>query len=248
MSQVSLVLINLPIKAPSKNNQDIVDAGKEHNVFIESSTYNQQQINLNIPRDTKVAINTLVAKAQNHIEQVSQEFDALYTSHGKFMGIVQRFINDEVKKADRNVRNVYSAAFAGDEFNEKIFTTRFGKFLSNNYDKEIQGKGERGIQNAQERLDNYKRIFEDINFQHFISATHYMIDIKKYVLDLFSQVEDTIQKTGGKIGKSFIPQADGTFTLSRGEGFVLFVGDNQVKIVDRLDFSAKNLTTGRFQK
>tara|TARA_R110000851_G_scaffold130398_1_gene264007 strand:- start:269 stop:1609 length:1341 start_codon:yes stop_codon:yes gene_type:complete len=240
--------VNVRFKAPSKNNQDIVDAGKEHNVFIESSTYNQQQINLNIPRDTKVAINTLVAKAQNHIEQVSQEFDALYTSHGKFMGIVQRFINDEVKKADRNVRNVYSAAFAGDEFNEKIFTTRFGKFLSNNYDKEIQGKGERGIQNAQERLDNYKRIFEDINFQHFISATHYMIDIKKYVLDLFSQVEDTIQKTGGKIGKSFIPQADGTFTLSRGEGFVLFVGDNQVKIVDRLDFSAKNLTTGRFQK
>jgi hypothetical protein len=29
---------------------------------------------------------------------------------------------------------------------------------------------------------------------------------------------------------------------------VLFVGDNQVKIVDRLDFSAKNLQHGRFQK
>jgi hypothetical protein len=75
-----------------------------------------------------------------------------------------------------------------------------------------------------------------------------MIRIKNIILNLFNQIEQQIAKTGGKIGKAFIPQADGSFALSRGEGFVLFVGDNQVKIVDRLDFSAKNLTTGRFQK
>jgi hypothetical protein len=91
-------------------------------------------------------------------------------------------------------------------------------------------------------------MFENDNFQHFVTATHYMISVKNLLLGLFGQIEDQIQKTGGKIGKSFIPQADGSFALSRGEGFVLFVGDNQVKIVDRLDFSAKNLQHGQFQK
>ena len=75
-----------------------------------------------------------------------------------------------------------------------------------------------------------------------------MINVKNILINLFTQVENQIQKTGGKIGKSFIPQPDGSFALSRGEGFVLFVGDNQVKIVDRLDFSAKNLQHGQFQK
>ena len=97
-------------------------------------------------------------------------------------------------------------------------------------------------------MKDYKAVFEDDNFQHFVTTTHYMINIKNILITLFGQVEDQIQKTGGKIGKSFIPQADGSFALSRGEGFVLFVGDNQVKIVDRLDFSAKNLQHGQFQK
>lgn len=240
--------VNMRFTQPSKNNQDIVEAGKTSNVFIETSTYNKEQIDLDIPRNTKVILNSLLARAQNHIDSVSEEFDNLYTSHGKFMSIVQRFINDEVKKAARNVRNIYTQAFDGEDFNEKIFTKRFGKFLDKNYETESKGKGDRGVQNAKDRLENYRRIFEDINFQHFISATHYMIEIKKHILELFTQVEMSIQQTGGKIGKSFIPQADGSFQLSRGEGFVLFVGDNQVKIVDRLDFSAKNLTMGKFQK
>jgi hypothetical protein len=239
--------VNMRFTKPNKNNQDLVAAGIQHNVFIETSTYNQDQINLDIPRNTKVTLNTLIAKADNHIQQVSDEFDTLYVAHGKFMSIVQRFINDEVKKAARNVRNVYTQAFDGEDFNEKIFTKRFSKFLDSNYEIESRGKGDRGIQNAKDRLENYRKIFLDANFQHFISATHYMIDIKRHILALFTQVEETIQKTGGKIGKAFIPQADGSFVLSRGEGFVLFVGDNQVKIVDRLDFSAKNLTMGKFQ-
>ena len=102
--------------------------------------------------------------------------------------------------------------------------------------------------NAKERMNSYKSMFEDDNFQHFVTATHYMINIKNTVLGLFNQIEQQIAKTGGKIGKALLPQGDGTFALSKGEGFVLFVGDNQVKIVDRLDFSAKNLQHGQFQK
>lgn len=239
---------NIRFTAPNKNVLDLVEASKRHKVFIETSTYNQKQINLNLPRQTKVELDTLLARAKGHIEQVSDTFNTAYVSDNKFMSIVQRFLNDEVKKAERTKNNIYSLAFNGNDFNEEIFSKRFYSFLKKNYDKEIQGKGDRGVMNAKERMKDYKAMFEDDNFQHFVTTTHYMISIKNILIKLFGQVEDQIRKTGGKIGKSFIPQADGSFALSRGEGFVLFVGDNQVKIVDRLDFSAKNLQHGQFQK
>lgn len=240
--------INIRFTTPNKNIGDLVEAGKNANVFIESSTYNQKQINLNLPRQVKVELDNLLSQAQQHIEQVSETFDTAYTSNNKFMGIVQRFLNDEVKRAERTKNNVYSLAFDGNTFKEDVFSKRFYTFLKKNYAKETVGKGDRGVMNAKERMTGYKDMFENDNFQHFVIATHYMINMKRIMVNLFTQVENQIQKTGGKIGKSFIPQSDGSFALSRGEGFVLFVGDNQVKIVDRLDFSAKNLTTGKFQK
>ena len=239
---------NIRFTAPNKNVLDLVEASKQHKVFIESSTYNQKQINLDLPRQTKVELDTLLSKAQGHMNEVSETFNSAYVGNNKFMGLVQRFLNDEVKKAERTKNNIYSLAFNGNDFNEEVFSKRFYSFLKKNYDKEIAGKGERGILNAKERMKDYKSMFENDNFQHFVTATHYMINVKNLLLALFGQIEDQIQKTGGKIGKSFIPQADGSFALSRGEGFVLFVGDNQVKIVDRLDFSAKNLQHGQFQK
>lgn len=240
--------VNIRFTAPNKNIDNLVQAGKSNNVFIESSTYNQKQINLNLPRQIKVELDSLLAQAQQHIEHVSDTFDTAYVSNKKFMGIVQRFLNDEVKKAERTKNNVYSRAFDGNDFKEEVFSKRFYTFLKKNFQAETTGKGERGVMNAKQRMAGYKNMFENESFQHFVVATHYMIAMKRVIVDLFTQVETQIQKTGGKIGKSFIPQTDGSFALSRGEGFVLFVGDNQVKIVDRLDFSAKNLTAGRFQK
>jgi len=240
--------IGVRFTSSNKNVQPLVDAGKQHNVFIESSTYNQKQIDLNLPRQVKVELDNLLSKAQGHMSEVSETFNTAYVSNNKFMGLVQRFLNDEVKKSDRTKNNIYTLAFNGDSFDEVVFSDRFKSFLGKNYDKEIEGKGDRGVLNAKERMESYKSMFADDNFQHFIISTHYMIRIKNLILGLFNQIEEQIKKTGGKIGKSFIPQSDGSFQLSRGEGFVLFVGDNQVKIVDRLDFSAKNLTHGQFQK
>ena len=239
---------NIRFTSSNKNVLDLVEASKQHGVFIESSTYNQKQINLDLPRQTKVELDTLMSKAQGHMNEVSETFNTAYTSNNKFMGLIQRFLNDEVKKAERTKNNIYSLAFNGNDFNEQVFGKRFQKFLKGNYDKEITGKGDRGILNAKERMKDYQAMFDNDNFQHFITSTHYMIRIKNLILNLFNQIEAQIAKTGGKIGKAFIPQPDGSFALSRGEGFVLFVGDNQVKIVDRLDFSAKNLQHGQFQK
>lgn len=239
---------NIRFTASNKNVQNLVEASKQRGVFIESSTYNQKQINLDLPRQTKVELDSLLSRAQGHMDQVSETFNTAYVGNNKFMGLVQRFLNDEVKKAERTKNNIYSLAFRGNDFNEDVFSNRFKSFLKKNYSKEIEGKGERGVLNAKERMNSYKSMFEDDNFQHFVTATHYMISIKNTILNLFNQIEKQIAKTGGKIGKALLPQGDGSFALSKGEGFVLFVGDNQVKIVDRLDFSAKNLQHGQFQK
>ena len=68
-----------------------------------------------------------------------------------------------------------------------------------------------------------------------------MIKIKGVFVNIFNKVES-------KLGKSFLQQPDGSWEITPGEGFVLFIGDNQVKLVDRLDFSKANLMYGKFQK
>jgi hypothetical protein len=47
-----------------------------------------------------------------------------------------------------------------------------------------------------------------------------------------------------KVGKTFIQNADGSFTSTKDEGIVLFVGTNHVKLVDRLEFTKINRQFG----
>ena len=83
-----------------------------------------------------------------------------------------------------------------------------------------------------------------------------MIQIKRLLTDVFDEVEKQISKKGGKIGKAFMPDPSGDgYIATSGEGFVLFVGDNHVKMVERikvnpmeLGFSQQNLSgAGQFQ-
>jgi hypothetical protein len=62
--------------------------------------------------------------------------------------------------------------------------------------------------------------------------------VAKYtLLNMLSALES-------KVGKTFIQNADGSFTPTKDEGFVLFVGTNHVKIVDRLEFTKINRAAG----
>ena len=47
-----------------------------------------------------------------------------------------------------------------------------------------------------------------------------------------------------KVGKTFIENPDGSYTPTKDEGFVLFVGTNHVKLVDRLEFTKINRQFG----
>jgi len=67
-----------------------------------------------------------------------------------------------------------------------------------------------------------------------------MLKIKQKFLKIFDNID-------GKVGKTFMKNPDGTYNASKGEGFVLSIGTNQVKLVDRLDFSRQNMLQGAFR-
>jgi hypothetical protein len=226
----------IQVTPAGKKISHLVEAGKQTNVFIGSSTYDKVDINLS--NKDKLQINHWISEAANHMNQVSNQFDDYYLN-SKFMPLVKMFLNDEVKK---DPPNIYTRAISENlEFDEEMFTSAFKKFLKSRYDKEIIGKGDKGIINAKQRFEEFEDLVTNLDFQNLIICTFFMIKIKGIFIKLFNQVES-------KLGKSFIEQPDGTWRSSPGEGFVLFIGDNQVKLVDRMDFSKANLTTGKFQK
>lgn len=219
-----------------KDIDNLITAAEQTGVYIGSSTYDKVDIDLNTK--DKLQIDHWLDLAKQYMAQVSDEFDDFYTS-SKFMALFKMFLNNEVKKDPPNVYT--KAVSANGEFDEDVFKRSFKEFLKQRYEKDIIGKKEKGIINAKKRLEEYEDILESDSLQNLAIATFYMIKIKGVFVKLFNKVES-------KIGKSFIQNPDGSWYSSPGEGFVLFIGDNQVKIVDRLDFSRANLTLGKFQK
>ena len=78
------------------------------------------------------------------------------------------------------------------------------------------------------------------SFEYLINATYLMLIIKKKFLKIFDQID-------GKVGRTFVRNLDGTYDISKDEGFVSSIDNNQVKLVDRLDFSKKNMLQGAFR-
>ena len=64
-----------------------------------------------------------------------------------------------------------------------------------------------------------------------------MAVIKYIILNVLSSLDS-------KIGRTFVQLPDGTLVKTKDEGYVLFVGTNHVKIVDRLDFTKMNRQVG----
>ena len=91
-------------------------------------------------------------------------------------------------------------------------------------------------------------MFYDSDFVQLMKCTHIMIHMKKLLLSMFKDVDSNI-------GIPYIPDSDNIFIVSgdddqgvkNGEGFAIFVGNAHVKLVDRLEFSARNLSYGKFQ-
>ena len=205
---------------------------KKAGVFAEGSNYTT--LNLTIDENTRVAINTLLTSVINKANNITPEFNDAYLSNAKLTGYLKQYLNSMVREGG----GMFKAARAREQFDLNKFYAGLNTFLTKKISKESEKLGTRGKANAEkkkEELINFLNTNQQ-SFNYLLSATYDMALTKEYFLKMLSTVKGKLDNM-----KSFIPVGD-KYVTSPGEGHVLYIGDspNQVKIVDRLDFSANN--------
>lgn len=225
----------------------IVKAASKYRVFAINGTFDPDnvrseggsRVSMSINDQDIIDINTLLKTAEQELSETQESTHQLLYTNGRheFVSKVMVFINGEVKKhAYNNVNNFYTQAYRGGEFNSKYLQQSFMDFLHSQLEREMKGKGERGIANAQEKFNLRQELFS--LYQPYFKCMYHLIQMKRKLEDLFNQIDSAL-----KIGKSFYVQDDGSYEYDpQGEGFAVFQGDNHVKVLKRLDFSARNLT------
>lgn len=235
--------VGITLTSAGRNVASLVEKSKSTKVFIESSNYND--LSVNIPDQEIKKIQSEIAKAKLAIEQISAEFDKSYTS-SPVLGLLKIFLNKQVDVAPKGFFGIAKQNIeAGEkEFFVKKFIDDFKIFITSRYTKEKEGKKtSQGKLNVETRLNQILSFVElgknDLSL--LLTATLHMVAAKYYLLDIFSKFQS-------KIGREFYQNPDGSFSPAKGEGFVLFVGTNHVKLVDRLDFTKINRAQGGQQR
>ena len=236
-----------------------VEEGKKHSVFVVNSMYTPDTIKLNVGDDLIQKIEDLLNRAHMEIEAIPEDHDSRFfpempedeqekkeakaeLKHElNLVSLFRIFINNEVRHAAQGEKNIYEHALRGGAFNDSYFNVTIRKFLS---DRRIREVAKRKSSKGQAGVEEMFSVLEDLKteFKLYVKATYHLIEIKHYLVEIFDKVDTSL-----KIGKSFYPEGDG-YKLDKGEGFVLFVDDNHVKVVDRIAFSGRNLLSGKFQR
>jgi len=210
----------------------IVLSLKKAGVFAEGSNYST--LNLTIDEGARRSINALLTTATSKINNITPEFNEEYLSNTTLTAYLKQYLNYMVREGG----GMFKAARDGRPFDKVKFFNGFLKFVYSKIDKASEKLGAKGKANAEKKKESVKNfINKNINsFYSLLEATYNMAQIKEYFLKLLSNVKGKLDSM-----KSFIPVGDDYITVP-GEGHVLYIGDtpNQVKIVDRLNFSANN--------
>ena len=212
----------------------IVESGKKANVFIESSNYGA--VSYNVPDVTfeKIASNLLQAKSR--IDLINSAFDKEY-KNSPALALLKIYLN---KQVDNPQSSIFTSAMEGGDLKLEQFINGFIEFLKQRFEKEkVTKKTEAGKKNVQSKLNLILKFIKDNkeSFKNLIEATFFMAIIKYIILSILSNLDS-------KIGRTFMQMPDGTLVKTKDEGYVLFVGTNHVKIVDRLDFTKMNRQVG----
>lgn len=228
----------IKLTSAGRNVESIVESGKKNNVFIESSNYGA--VSYNIPEITfeKIASNLLQAKSR--IDLIDSTFNKEYVT-SPTLSLLKIYLN---KQVDNPQSSIFTSAMEGGDLNLNQFLNGFIEFLKQRFEKEkITKKTESGKRNVQSKLSLILKFIKDNkeDFKNLIEATFFMAIIKYIILSILSNLDS-------KIGKTFMQMPDGTLVKTKDEGYVLFVGTNHVKIVDRLDFTKMNRQTGGKRK
>ena len=216
-------------------------------VFAEGSNYST--ISLKLDPTVKSALHNLLNDAKNKVARIDNEFNNAYLHQPVVVNkagkketranvlsqtyYLQQYLNYMVRQGG----GMFKAAAGNKDFNAEKFKAGFLEFFDSKINKAAEGKGPRAQSNAATKKQEIRTFLEAHveSFNNLIDATYDMYQIKNVFLKLLTQA--THQLDGMK---GFIPVGDSY--ISQGEGHVLYIGNtgNQVKIVDRLNFSANN--------
>lgn len=229
---------SITLQSTGRNVQDLVEQSKGSNVFIESSNYTSLKADISDQQLKKVHSDT--AKAKLVITEIDDDFNNAYIS-SPLLSLLKIFLN---KQVDIAPAGIFGAASRGEEVLYVDFLRKFREFISDRYNKELEQKktprGKAIVENRLKEILNFLEKHKD-SLTKLLMATYYMTAAKYHVLRSLAAMES-------KVGKTFMQNPDGSFTPTKDEGFVLFMGTNHVKLVDRLEFTKINRLRGGKQK
>lgn len=224
----------IQLQSMGRNVQEQVEKSKNTDVFIESSNY--RHLSVNLPDQALKKIHSDIAKASLVISEISDEFNQQYLSN-PLVGLLKIYLN---KQVDLAPGGIFGAAARGEEFLYDRFIAGLKEFIAERYFKEKEDKKTpKGKAMIESRLNSILTFVEQYkeDLKNLLMGTYYMTAAKYHLLRALSTMES-------KIGRTFIQNPDGSFTPTKDEGFVLFLGTNHAKLVDRLEFTKINRATG----
>ena len=197
-------------------------------------------------------------KDYSEIIQKSKQTGTVFLESSRYDDIIFDVNDEDFSFIERQVQKVIRlASQIPDNFNQDWISNplikKFHVYVAHQVKREDGGIFE---MSKQKTLPDFNQFIEDFKtnvVQEYKSASKqesvsiWLSDNKKNVSNLLEMfycvrqvsdiVLDILYKLDSKVGKSFVKLPDGSYQISRGEGFVLFHGDNHAKLVDRLDFT-----------
>jgi len=229
---------SISLQSTGRNVQDLIERSKRYNVFIEGSNYTS--VKADIPDQQLKKIQSDTAKAKLVISEIEDDFNNAYIN-SPVLSLLKIFLNRQVDIAPAGI---FGAASRGEEFLYEDFIRKFREFISDRYNKEIELKktprGKALVDNRLKEILNFLEAHKE-SLTKLLMATYYMTAAKYHLLRSLTTMES-------KVGRTFMQNSDGSFVPTKDEGFVLFMGTNHVKLVDRLEFTKINRLRGGKQK
>jgi len=225
----------------SKNIDSLIASSTNSKAFIKGSNY--RTFAFDIPDKFFDNLNTLIVDASKHINSISDEFNNEYVSPGRgapssqILDMLKRYLN---KQLDLEDSGLFGAAKTSGRLNFNAFYKGFQQYVESQITKGIEGLGPKGQAQRQQRLSIVQSFLQNnaANFEHLLTATFEMVKIKYLIFNILSQLDTKLTQ------HAFYRLPDGSYVKTKDEGYVLFAGNNQVKIVDRVDFSKMNRLVG----
>lgn len=209
------------------------------------------------PTNQQIILQT-VGKDYSEIIQNSKQTGNVFLEGSRYDDIIFDVKNKDFKFIENSVQQITSlASKISDNFNQEWISSpllkKFHVFIAHQVKREDGGIFEMSKQKASPNFQQIIQEFQNKLLEEYKSASKkesvslWLTNNKENMSNLLQvfyfvrQVSDTIlnilYELESKVGKSFVKLPDGSYQLSRGEGFVLFHGDNHAKLVDRLDFT-----------